>query len=154
MFTFNNRTVKMKKVLRAKELAIKQEPFGGIIPPFPPEWGLSQFLLFTILTILIFHITVCEPLLGKTCCCNPLQPSVTYLYPLKTSENLKVFWCFSESKDKQHRAVIGSWDQLLHLTNNFNAIQQNKWRILIVELTCVKTSALLLGCSGNLVISE
>ena len=23
----------MKKVLRAKELAIKQEPFGGIIPP-------------------------------------------------------------------------------------------------------------------------
>ena len=134
MFTFNNRTVKMKKVLRAKELAIKQEPFGGIIPPFPPEWGLSQFLLFTILTILIFHITVCEPLLGKTCCCNPLQPSVAYLYPLKTSENLKVFWCFSES--------------------NFNAIQQNKWRILIVELTCVKTSALLLGCSGNLVISE
>ena len=37
MFTFNNRIVKTKKDLRAKELAIKQEPFGGIIPPFPPE---------------------------------------------------------------------------------------------------------------------
>ena len=25
---------------------------------------------------------------------NPLQPGVAFLYPLKTSENLKVFWCF------------------------------------------------------------
>ena len=25
---------------------------------------------------------------------NPLQPGVAYLYPLKTSENFKVFWCF------------------------------------------------------------
>ena len=25
---------------------------------------------------------------------NPLQPGVTYLYPLETSENLKVFYCF------------------------------------------------------------
>ena len=25
---------------------------------------------------------------------NPLQPSVSYLYPLKTSENLKVLWSF------------------------------------------------------------
>ena len=25
---------------------------------------------------------------------NPLQPSVAFLYPLKTSENRKVFWCF------------------------------------------------------------
>ena len=25
---------------------------------------------------------------------NPLQPSVAFLYPLKTSEDLKVFWCF------------------------------------------------------------
>ena len=25
---------------------------------------------------------------------NPLQPSVAFLYPLKTSENLRVFWCF------------------------------------------------------------
>ena len=27
---------------------------------------------------------------------NPLQPDVAYLYPLKTSENLKVFECFQE----------------------------------------------------------
>ena len=25
---------------------------------------------------------------------NPLQPGVAFLYPLKTSENLKVCWCF------------------------------------------------------------
>ena len=25
---------------------------------------------------------------------NPLQPGVAFLYPLKTSENLKVFWYF------------------------------------------------------------
>ena len=26
--------------------------------------------------------------------CNPLQPGVAFLYSLKTSENLKAFWCF------------------------------------------------------------
>ena len=26
--------------------------------------------------------------------CNSLQPGVAFQYPLKTSENLKVFWCF------------------------------------------------------------
>ena len=25
---------------------------------------------------------------------NPFVPSAPFLYPLKTSENLKVFWCF------------------------------------------------------------
>ena len=25
---------------------------------------------------------------------NPLQPGVVFLYPLKTSKNLRVFWCF------------------------------------------------------------
>ena len=25
---------------------------------------------------------------------NPLQPGIAFLYPLKASENLKVFWCF------------------------------------------------------------
>ena len=33
---------------------------------------------------------------------NPLQPGVAFLYPLKTSKNLKVF-----SIEKQHRAVMG-----------------------------------------------
>ena len=37
---------------------------------------------------------------------NPLQPGVAYLYPLKTSENLKVFLCFRVI-DKQHWAVMG-----------------------------------------------
>ena len=25
---------------------------------------------------------------------HPLQPGIAYLYPLKTIENLKIFWCF------------------------------------------------------------
>ena len=29
---------------------------------------------------------------------NPLQPSVAFLYPLKTSEDLKVFWCFQGAR--------------------------------------------------------
>ena len=35
---------------------------------------------------------------------NPLQRRVTYLYPLKTSENL--FLMFSGGIDKQHCAVM------------------------------------------------
>ena len=27
---------------------------------------------------------------------NPFVPSAPFLYPLKTSENLTVFWCFQE----------------------------------------------------------
>ena len=38
---------------------------------------------------------------------NPLQPGVAFLYPLKTSENLKGFLMFSGGIEKQHRAVIG-----------------------------------------------
>ena len=30
----------------------------------------------------------------NTSAINPLQPGVAFLYLLKTSENLKVFWCF------------------------------------------------------------
>ena len=37
---------------------------------------------------------------------NPLQPGVAYLYPLKASENLEVFYVF-RGIDKQHRAVMG-----------------------------------------------
>ena len=38
---------------------------------------------------------------------NPLQPGVTFLYPLKTSENLQVgFLMFSAGIEKQHWAVI------------------------------------------------
>ena len=37
---------------------------------------------------------------------NPLQPGDAFLYPLKTSENLKVFSMFSGGKGKQHRAVM------------------------------------------------
>ena len=37
---------------------------------------------------------------------NPLQPGVAFLHPLKTSENLKVFWCFQGGIDKQHQAVM------------------------------------------------
>ena len=29
---------------------------------------------------------------------NPFVPSAPFLYPLKTSENLTVFWCFQEVK--------------------------------------------------------
>ena len=29
-------------------------------------------------------------------CLNPFLPKVTFLYPLKTPENLEVFWCFQE----------------------------------------------------------
>ena len=38
---------------------------------------------------------------------NPLQPGAVYLYPLKTSENLKGFLMFSGGIDKQHQAVMG-----------------------------------------------
>ena len=32
--------------------------------------------------------------LGVTNCVNPFVPNAPFLYPLKTSENRKVFWCF------------------------------------------------------------
>ena len=38
---------------------------------------------------------------------NPLHPGVAFLYPLKTLEDLKVFWCFQGDIEKQHRAVMG-----------------------------------------------
>ena len=38
---------------------------------------------------------------------NPLHFSVAFLYPLKTSENLKVFLIFSGGIENQHRAVLG-----------------------------------------------
>ena len=37
---------------------------------------------------------------------NPLQASVAFLYPLKTSENIS-FLMFSEGIEKQHRPVMG-----------------------------------------------
>ena len=49
---------------------------------------------------------------------NPLQPAVAFLYPLKTSENLKVFWCFLGAIEKQHRAVMG-WKWLTIFVKNF-----------------------------------
>ena len=36
---------------------------------------------------------------------NPLQTSVAFLYPLKISENLKVFFMFSGGIEKQHWVV-------------------------------------------------
>ena len=38
---------------------------------------------------------------------NPLQPGAVYLYPLKTSEDLKGFLMFSGGIDKQHQTVMG-----------------------------------------------
>ena len=38
---------------------------------------------------------------------NPLQPGVAFLYPLKTSKNLKDILMFSEGIEKQRRAVMG-----------------------------------------------
>ena len=37
---------------------------------------------------------------------DPLQPGFAYLYPMETSENLKVLM-FSGGINKQHRAVMG-----------------------------------------------
>ena len=37
---------------------------------------------------------------------NPLQPSVAFLYPLKTSEKPLDFLMFSGGIEKQHRAVM------------------------------------------------
>ena len=45
--------------------------------------GVSQYNKVTCLCILYLCYNF-----------NPLQPSVAFLYPLKTSENLNVFWCF------------------------------------------------------------
>ena len=46
------------------------------------NWRLSDIVIVTFGQIQpIQHI-------------NPLLPGVAYLYPLKTSENLKIFWYF------------------------------------------------------------
>ena len=44
-------------------------------------------LLQKVPVAVIFH-------LGVTNCVNPFVPNAPFLYPLKTSENRKVFWCF------------------------------------------------------------
>ena len=33
---------------------------------------------------------------------NPFVPSASFLYPLKTSENLRVFWCFQGGRKRVH----------------------------------------------------
>ena len=33
---------------------------------------------------------------------NPFAPNGPFLYPLKTSENLRVFWCFQGGRERVH----------------------------------------------------
>ena len=47
-----------------------------------------------------------EHLISKPSCFNPLLPGVPFLYPLKTSENLRFSDVFRVYKRK-HRAVMG-----------------------------------------------
>ena len=60
------------------------------------------------LTLLLYiRNKICSNLLKCTLYCftvfvpfiNPLQPDVASLYPLETSENLRVFWCFQEYRE-------------------------------------------------------
>ena len=41
---------------------------------------------------------------------NPFVPNAPFLYPLKTSENLKVFWCF---QGVEKRCIGNKWVKLL-----------------------------------------
>ena len=49
-------------------------------------------------------------------CFNPVQSSVVLLYPLKTSENPKVFWCFQGLKQ---------WNTRLKWVNLFQGVNKS-----------------------------
>ena len=51
----------------------------------------------------------------RNSCFNPLQPGMTYLYPLY----LKCFWCFRGVKIKQHRAVMSKCNEIMPFFNSF-----------------------------------
>ena len=57
---------------------------------------------------------------------NPLQPDAAYLYPLKTSENLKVFLCF---RGGINNAILGR-NELHKLINSYILIQFSLFKIL------------------------
>ena len=45
----------------------------------------------------------------------PFVPNVLFLYPLKTSENLKVFWCFQGVE----KGCIGNEQVKIHFFQNW-----------------------------------
>ena len=44
---------------------------------------------------------------------NPFVPNVPFLYPLKKSENLIVFWCFQEGRERVYWEQMG--ERLLNM---------------------------------------
>ena len=57
---------------------------------------------------------------------NLLRPDVAYLYPLKTSENVKVFLCFRGGINK----ATPDCNELHKIINNYILIQSSLLKIL------------------------
>ena len=58
---------------------------------------------------------------------NPFVSNASFLYPLKTSENSKVFWCFQGVE----RGCIGNkWFKVTSCAQRVNIRYQNSWSLL------------------------
>ena len=57
---------------------------------------------------------------------NPFVPNASYLYPLKTSENIKVFWCF---QGVQKGCIESKW---IKREKNYELIMIGFWLIIMV----------------------
>ena len=56
---------------------------------------------------------------------NPFAPSASLLYPLKTSENRKVFWCFQVVK----KGCIGNkWVNIVYVMRNIIFRKKQSWK--------------------------
>ena len=58
---------------------------------------------------------------------SPLQPSVAYLYSLRTRENVNGFLAFSGGIDKQHRAVMGYKSESGYINTKSKTFYQCQW---------------------------
>ena len=118
MFQFNNKNTKTSNTFLAIIKSCKQ--VYGILCCFYCWLGTYVFF-FARLTHFrpMFHFytpkNVRKPLVKwvwniSLKCVNPFLPNVPFLYPLKTSENRKVFWCFQEV---EKRYIENKWVKVL-----------------------------------------
>ena len=66
----------------------------ALIAPFEDFWERLHFK--SLMILLTFKLIVQNN--HSYFCDNPFVPNAPFLYPLKTSENRKVFWCFQAAE--------------------------------------------------------
>ena len=81
---------------------------------------------------------------------NRFIPNAPFLYPLKTSENRKLFWCFQgvEKGTLQTNGLMGfTWNHLLkHSIRMTKCLKLSTWRKLNISIIVCFITSVLRGC--------